>query len=179
MRPQVIYRGGRPRKAGAREPSGRLARGVAVLPPCTEQDGLALSAADYMPREITERGQVVGKTVQRVDPLDRVPVGMSGHCLDADEWQALREYQRRHEACTVSVKSPLDRTPPGGNGLEGVMDWLCKAIDARQRLRRGVNVPARLHLEAVIEGRAAYDLPLLRMAAKGLRAALVGEQKRA
>jgi hypothetical protein len=178
-KPILIWKGGRPRKAGPREPSGRPARNVAVLPPGMEEQGLAVSPWHYRQREVTERGQVVGRTVQRIGPLDRVPVGNGRNELDGDEWKALAEYERRHNACTVSVKSPLDRTPPGGSGLDGVMDWLRKAIDARQRLRRFMPPALWAHVDAVIEEREAFDLVKLREAARCLLVALEREKRAA
>jgi hypothetical protein len=178
-KPMLIWKGGRPRKAGPREPSGRPARNLAVLPPAMEQDGLAVSRLDYREREVTERGQVVGRTVQRVGPLDRLPVGAGRDELDGDEWNALAEYERRHVACIVSVKSPLDRTPPGGGGIDGVMDWLRKAIDARQRLRRCMAPGLWAHLDAVIAGEARPDLARLREAARCLLVALDRERRAA
>ncbi len=170
---------GRPRKAGPREPSGRLARNNADLPPCMEQDGLAMSAADYVPRDVTERGQVIGRAMQKRGPLDRVPIGNGRNQIDGDEWKALAEYELRHQACVVSVKNPLDRTPTNGGGLEGVMTWLLPAIHRRDVLRRAMPPAIWSHLEAVLEEREAPDVAMLRQAARCLLVALAVERRRA
>lgn len=164
----TIWKGGRPRKAGPREASGRPARGVPVSPPCAEQDGLALSAADYRVREVTERGQVVGRTVARIGPLDRLPMGNGPRQIDGDEWRALAEYERRHAACSVSVKCHLDRTPGSGDGLAGVVDNLRRAIDARNKLRLALAPALWAHVEAVFEEREAADIARMKEAAARL-----------
>lgn len=178
-KPQTIWKGGRPRKAGPREPNGRLARDAAVLPPCMEQDGLALGRGDYQPREVTERGQVIGRTFARVNPLDRLPIGRGASELDGDEWKALAEYQARHQACIVSVKSPLNNTPGSGAGLDGVVDWLRLAIARRNVLRFALRPALWGHCEAVFDGKARPDVRTLKQAARDLIAALDGERRRA
>lgn len=173
-KPLVIWKGGRPRKAGPREPSGRPARNVAVLPPCAETDGLALSKADYKPCEVTERGQVIGKTMRALTVIDR----LEGK-LDGDEWKALAEYERRHSACMVKVKSPLDRTPPGGGGTEGVMDWLMKAIKSRDALRKALLPLQWGYLERVIDGKAEPHIGQMRDIARALLLVLDRERRAA
>lgn len=178
-RPQVIYRGGRPRKAGPRESSGRLARNAPVLPPGMLEDGLALGPSDYREREVTERGQVIGRTMALVSPLDRLPIGNGRDDLDGDEWKALAEYQARHQACVVSVKSPLNNTPGSGAGLDGVVDWLRFAHARRDVLRAALSQPLWSHCEAVFDGAANPDVVKLKQAARCLIAALDGERRRA
>lgn len=172
-----IWKGGRPKKIGPREKSGRPSRNAVVPPPAMEQDGLALSAADYAPREVTERGQVIGRTVARITPLDRLRIGTAGDELDGDEWKALAEYERRHAACEVSVKCHLNRTPGSGAGLDGVVDKLRVAIAARNRLRFALPPMVWAHVEAVFEGKAEPVMARMKTAAGKLLVALDNERR--
>lgn len=178
-KPMMIWKGGRPRKAGPREASGRPARDVPVPPPCTEQDGLARSAADYRVREVTERGQVIGRTVAVVGVLDKLPVGNGPRQIDGDEMNALSEYERRHAACMVSVKCHLDRTPGSGDGLAGVVDNLRRAIDARNKLRFALLPTLWAHVEAVFEEKEQPDIARMKNAAGLLLRAMDGRKNAA
>jgi hypothetical protein len=123
---------GRPRKEGKREPNGRLQRGRVVLPPAFDTPGLAISADDYVERDVTERGQIVARTVQRRSVLDTLPAGW----LDGDQVMALRTYEARRDAVAYPAgRCTLDRTPTGGGGIEAFHDALRDAAAAYGALR--------------------------------------------
>lgn len=179
-KPQTIWKGGRPRKAGPREPNGRLARDAVVLPPCMEQDGLALGRGDYQPREVTERGQVIGRTFARVTLLGSL---LASGQIDGDEYSALGEYEKRLLACRVNVQCNLGRAGAGGgcgDGLLGVVDGLLPASEALAKLRAAAlsKYPHLWqHLEQVFLNKADPSVAKLKEAAALLIGAL--ERRRA
>lgn len=163
---------GRPKKDGPREPNGRLKRNQALLPPAFDQPGLAVSIADFVPREVTEGGQIVGRTVQRKTWLDTLPHG----ALNGDQVMALLTYAERRAAVSHPAgRCTLDRTPTGGGGIEAFHDALRAASEAYGALR--VCLPPNLSglLDELCAGRRdwrATDIPKLRQAADCLIVAL-------
>lgn len=178
-KPLTIWKGGRPRKTGPREPSGRPARGAPVLPPAMQADGLALAATDYRPHEVTERGQVIGRTVARRDWRDMLPIGNGRHQIDGDELRALAEYAARHAKCEVKVKCHLDRTPGSGDGLAGIVDQLRVSIRQRNVLRMAMPGVMWQHCEAVFDDQAMPNVARLKEAAVLVMAALIRERRQA
>lgn len=157
---------GRPRKSGQREPNGRLLRpgAASVLPPAFTEPGLAVCADDYVPRDVTERGQVIGRTVQRKSVLD----DWAG-AFDGDQMRALLTYEARRDAVAApGARCTLDRTPTAGGGVEAFHDALKRAAEAF----REVNAALPTHLAGLLadlfsrrrDVRAA-DLPAMRAAA--------------
>lgn len=155
---------GRPRKTGDREPNGRLRRDAPVRPPAFEQRGLAVCASDYVEREVTEDGQVVGRTVQRKSVLDEMPRS----ALDGDQLMALRTYEARREAVAYPAgRCTLDRSPKGGGGIEAFHDALRKASEAYQAICAALPPSLLAHVNEVLLRRRDWteaDFVKLRMA---------------
>lgn len=163
---------GRPKKDGPREPNGRLKRNQALLPPAFDQPGLAVSIADFVPREVTEGGQIVGRTVQRKTWLDTLPRG----ALNGDQVMALFTFVERRDALIQSPgRCTLDRTPTGGGGIEAYHDALRAHSEAYKQLCACLPYSLIGLLGELCAGRRdwrATDIPKLRQAADCLIVAL-------
>lgn len=118
---------GRPRKAGPREPNGRLERVKPDLPPVIAESGLARSTGDFLAVEVVDSGQVVGRTLRARSPLDGLPIGEGRRQVPGEAMRALLEYEAAWSAVAYPTRCTLNREPSGGGGVEAFMDSLAKA----------------------------------------------------
>ena len=126
---------GRPKKAGARYPSGGLR-------PAQQPETPAARLDEFELRHVTEGGQVVAQAYKRRNPMDAIACNAGSESVDGDQWRALLAYANANHACKVSARSALDMSPSGGGGMEAIIDARRYASEHFEALR--ASLPAHL-----------------------------------